>query len=83
MVPEFYADLEYDDTGNVIITREHDAVDPTATAERVLGALRDGRVRTITGNHIPVRAESICVHSDTPGAVAVARAVHEALEDRL
>ncbi len=83
MVPEFYADLEYDDTGNVIITREHDAVDPVATAERVLGALRDGRVRTVTGNHIPVRAESICVHSDTPGAVAVARAVHEALEDRL
>lgn len=77
LVPEFYSDLEYDNSGNVIATREHEAVEPEAAAQRVLRALRERSVRTAEGKMIPVRAESICVHSDTPGAVAIAKRVHE------
>lgn len=77
LVPEFYADLEYDASGNVIATREHAAVDPDAAAQRVLDALRDEDVGTVDGGRVPVRVESICVHSDTPGAVVIAKRGHE------
>jgi 5-oxoprolinase (ATP-hydrolysing) subunit A len=80
-VREFYADLDYDETGNLIITREHAAVDAEAAAARTMRAIREGKVRSVTGKDVPVVVESVCVlHSGTPGAVAVAREVHRAIE---
>jgi UPF0271 protein len=52
---------------------------PRAAAERTLRAVTEGRVTTIDGGEIKVRADSICVHFDTPGAVAVAEAVRAIL----
>jgi UPF0271 protein len=78
-VGEFYADLDYGPDGFLVITREHQAVDPDQAARRVLRALREGKVRTLDGTDVPVRAQSVCVHSDTPGSVAVAKAVFEIL----
>ena len=72
LIPEFYADLAYDDTGNVIATRVHEDVDPQKARERVINALRDKSVMTVTGRSIPVRAETVCVHSDTSTALAIA-----------
>jgi lactam utilization protein B len=60
--------------------RGHAAVDPDAAAARILRAIHDGKVRSVTGNDVPVVVESVCVRSDTPGAVAVAREVHRAIE---
>ncbi|MFO1055587.1 MAG: LamB/YcsF family protein [Dongiaceae bacterium] len=82
-IPEFYADLDYDETGRLIITREHEAVDPAAAAERTLRAIREGKVRSVQGPDVPMHAECVCVHSDTPGAVAVAKAVREAIKEYL
>lgn len=79
-VSEFYADLDYDQSGRLIITREHEAVDPAHAAERVLRALREGKVKSAQGPDIAIRGDCVCVHSDTPGAVAVAKAVREAIE---
>ena len=79
-VSEFYADLDYAKDGSLIITREHAAVDPAQAARRVVRAVREGKVAAVDGTDVPVRAESVCVHSDTPGAAALARAVREALE---
>ncbi len=76
---EFFADLDYADDGRLLITREHKAVDPGVAAERAVRAARDGIVVTVGGERLPVRAETICIHSDTPGAVAIAEAVHDAL----
>ena len=76
---EFYADLEYDGAGNLVITREHEAVDPTAAAVRCVRAIEQGTVRATDGSDVPVRAEAIAVHSDTPGAVLVAKAVRTAV----
>jgi UPF0271 protein len=39
----------------------------------------DSAIRTIDGSILKIRAESICVHGDSPGAVAMAAAVREAL----
>ncbi len=72
LIPEFYADLEYDGDGNLILSRVHDAVDPAKAAARVLRVLRDHAVTTTAGRDIPVKATTVCVHSDTPAAVAIA-----------
>jgi UPF0271 protein len=78
-VSEFYADLDYDEQGGLIITREHHAVDPRHAAERSLRAVKEGKAKSIAGNDIPVRADTVCVHSDTPNAVDIAKAVRQAL----
>ena len=72
LVPEFYADLEYDGEGNLILSRVHDAVDPAKAAARALRVMKDHAVTTTTGKDIPVKATTVCVHSDTPSAVAIA-----------
>jgi UPF0271 protein len=82
-IPEFYVDLDYDKDGRLIITREHTAWDPNLAAARTLRAVTEKKVKTVAGNDIPMRAECICVHSDTPGAVDVAKAVKEAIKDYL
>lgn len=76
---EFFADLEYDDDGGLIITREHAAVDPDHAANRAIQAVRDGKVASTNGKPLTVRAETICIHSDTPNAVDIAKAVHEGI----
>ena len=80
---EFYVDLDYDKDGRLIITREHAAWDPELAAKRTLRAITEHKVKTVDGNDIPMRADCICVHSDTPGAVAVAKAVREAISTHL
>jgi UPF0271 protein len=77
---EFYVDLDYDDDGRQIITKEHPPVSSEAVARKVRRAVLEGLTTSINGKDVPVVAESICVHSDTPGALAVAKTVHETLE---
>lgn len=79
-VSEFYADLDYNDQGGLIITREHVVTDPAAAALACLRAIREGKVASIGGVDVPVRADAVCVHSDTPNAVAVAEAVRAAVK---
>ncbi len=78
-LPEFFADLDYSDEGALIITREHDAVDPDVAAARSLQAAQEGTLTSINGTTIPVRVETICVHSDTPNAADVAAKIRQAL----
>lgn len=80
---EFYVDLDYGDDGHQIITKEHEPVSADKVGAMVLRAVNEGLARSINGRDVAVTAESICVHSDTPGAMEVARAVHTALRDRL
>ena len=63
-----------------IITREHDPVDPEAAAERCLRAIEEGKTKSINGVDLEVGSDCICVHSDTPNAIEVARAVREAIK---
>jgi len=80
---EFYSDLDYDDEGRQIITMKHDPVAPEDAVERVLRALNEHTAKSVNGRTVKVAADSICVHSDTPGAVALAKAVYDAVADRL
>jgi UPF0271 protein len=76
---EYYTDLDYNDDGSLIITREHEAKDPAEAARRSVRAVKEGKATSVTGRDIPMRADCVCVHSDTPGAVDLARAVRDAL----
>ena len=76
---EFYADLDYDDEGRQIITKEHHGVNTDEVVAKVRRAVLEGVTRSLNGRDVPVRADTICVHSDTPNAVQIAKAVHAAV----
>lgn len=78
---EMYSDLDYDMEGNLAITRHHDARRPGEVASRVIGMVRGGKVKTNAGTEIDIEGSSVCVHSDSPGALDIVRAVREAIED--
>jgi UPF0271 protein len=78
---EVFADRAYGDDGNLAPRGTPGAVvhDPDAAAARVVRMVREGVVETVSGRMLPVRADTICVHGDNPAAVAMARAVRDAL----
>ncbi len=76
---EYYVDLDYEPSGKLIITREHAATDPAEAARRAVRVMEEGMATAIDGTHIPMRCDCVCVHSDTPNAAELARAVKEAL----
>ncbi len=82
-VPEFFADLDYDDTGKLLITCEHPSLDPTTVGEKALRAVRDGMVVSTSGTEVAVKAETICIHSDTPNVIDIAQAVRNSLQPYL
>ncbi|MBC8131195.1 MAG: 5-oxoprolinase subunit PxpA [Rhizobiaceae bacterium] len=76
---EYYVDLDYDAEGRLIITREHEQKDAAEAARRAVRVMEEGLATSIDGRDFPMRADCVCVHSDTPRAVELARAVNEAL----
>lgn len=80
MIAEFYGDLDYRPDGSLIVTREPDAKDPDEMAERCLRAITEGRGIATDGSLFSTRCETICIHSDTPNAVDIARAVRAVLQ---
>ena len=53
--------------------------DPEEAASRLLGYLETGLMPVIDGQPIRLEAQSICVHGDSPGAVAMARHLRQRL----
>jgi UPF0271 protein len=53
--------------------------DTVAAAERAVGIVLDGTVHAVDGTVLRVELDSLCVHGDTPGAIAMAAAVRERL----
>ena len=80
---EYYTDLDYANDGSLIITREHVAYDPEEAGERALKVLKDGEALAVDGSTIPMRADCVCVHSDTPNAEELARTVRDKLKPYL
>ncbi|WP_408633411.1 LamB/YcsF family protein [Mycolicibacterium arenosum] len=80
-VPEAFADRAYTPDGTLVARREPDAVlnDADVIAERVVAMVTTGRVTASDGTDLVISAESVCVHGDSPGAVAIAEAVRDAL----
>ncbi|MFP5019373.1 LamB/YcsF family protein [Pseudonocardia phyllosphaerae] len=80
-VPEFFVDRGYTAEGALVPRREPGALldDAGEAAQRLVRMLETGTVRAVDGTEVAVRAESACLHGDSPGAVAMGRRVHEEL----
>ncbi len=78
---EIFADRAYTEDGLLMDRRLPGAVihDPDQVCARIMDMLRAGAIITATGTHLPAQIDTICLHGDTAGAVALARALHEAL----
>ena len=79
---EVFADRNYNSDGSLVSRTRPEALlhDPAEAAERVLRMLKEGKIRAVDGSDISVRAETICLHGDTPGAVDFARTLRARLE---
>lgn len=82
-VSEAFADRAYNPDGTLVSRSFPGAVleDPAQVAEHVLRMATDSAIRTVDGSILKINADSICVHGDSPGAVAMAAAVRAALSD--
>jgi len=81
VVEEAFVDRAYEADGSLRSRTLDGSVldEPAAAAAQALAIVR-GSVTAIDGSVVPVRADTICVHGDLPGAAARARAVREGLE---
>jgi 5-oxoprolinase (ATP-hydrolysing) subunit A len=82
-VTEAFADRGYTAQATLVPRSQPGALldDPAAVAERMVQMLLTGRLRSVDGVEVSVSARSICVHGDSPGAVAMAVAVRKALAE--
>ena len=82
VVAEAFGDRAYTAQGTLVPRGQEGAVisDPAAVVERSVCLARFGRVTARSGEDVAVRARSLCLHGDTPGAVGLARRVREQLE---
>ncbi|WP_418155050.1 LamB/YcsF family protein [Actinoalloteichus caeruleus] len=82
-VREAFADRAYRPDGSLVPRREPGAVvrDGDEVVHRGLRMVTEGVVRAVDGTDVAVRPASLCVHGDTPGAVALATRVRDALRD--
>ncbi len=81
-VGEVFADRAYNADGTLVARGQPGAIlrDPDTVAARVVDMVRTGTVPILSGGHLPVAVDTICVHGDTAEAVALAGAVRAGLE---
>lgn len=80
---EIFADRAYEDDGMLVSRKKKGAMieDAGEAAARMVDFVRNGEIEAISGKRIAVKIDSICVHGDSPGAVAMARQIRKALTD--
>ncbi|MEH7122367.1 5-oxoprolinase subunit PxpA [Bacillus sp. JJ1773] len=78
---EAYSDREHTESGSIVLTRKGSAItDYEDMAQRVVRMVKEERVITHDGKDTPIKAETICIHGDTPGAPILAKKIVEALK---
>ncbi|SEM42741.1 UPF0271 protein [Gemmobacter aquatilis] len=81
VVAEAFADRAYTATGALVSRRDPGAVlhDPAQVAARMLRLATDGVIDAADGTPLRLQADSICIHGDSPDAVAMARQIRATL----
>jgi len=76
---EAFADRRYQSDGGTVPRGQPGAVitDPDEAAEQAVRLARDHVAISSTGASVSVRADTLCLHGDTPGAESIARRIHE------
>jgi len=83
-VPEAFIDRLYNPDGTLAPRSQPHAVhtDPQIALEQAITIALEGRVRASDGSMVDLAARTLCVHGDSPDAVAMARAVHLQLTEQ-
>lgn len=78
---EIFADRGYLTNGRLVPRSKPGAMihDPEAAVARLLSFLESGLMPVVGGDPIPLAAQSICVHGDSPGAIEMARHIRSRL----
>jgi UPF0271 protein len=78
---EAFADRAYEDDGSLRPRGLPGAMlhEPARAAEQAVSIARDGLVISHSGKAVPVQAETICIHGDTPTALTIAQTIRQAL----
>jgi len=80
---EGFADRAYEADGTLRSRKLPGAVlrDPEAAATQAVQIARDGYVTACTGERVPLHADTLCIHGDTPAAVEIVRAIRRKLAE--
>jgi len=72
---EVFADRAYEDDGSLVPRTQIGAVisNEEEASDRAVQMIKFGKVKSITGKEIPITADTICIHGDTPQALHLAR----------
>ena len=83
VIREAYADRAYQPDGLLVPRQVPGAVleDAEVIAARSVRLAEKGELVAADGSIIATKAQSLCIHGDTPGAVAIARRVRAALQN--
>ena len=81
-IAEAFVDRAYEPDGTLVSRKEPGAVheDMAVATTQAVRLAEDGRVTARNGDEIDVRADTLCIHGDTPGAAEKAKAVRDVLE---
>jgi UPF0271 protein len=79
---EAFADRAYQRDGSLAPRRTTESVisDPSMVVSRAVRMIAEGVVIAIDGTAVPIAADTICVHGDTPGAGRLAASLRAGLE---
>ncbi len=79
---EVFADRAYNDDGTLVSRKLPGAVikDKDLAIQRVVRMVKEGKVESINGKDIDIKADSICVHGDNPKALEFVKNIRETLE---
>jgi len=81
---EVFADRGYSDDGTLAPRdRPGGMIEDAAQAvKQALAMIEEGYVTSLSGKHVPVAADTLCLHGDQPGAVAFARALRKVFNEK-
>ena len=70
---EVFGDRNYNDDGSLLSRQKNESLiqEPKAVLEHILPMIKYDRVKTLQGNEIPTKAETICIHGDTSSALEI------------
>jgi 5-oxoprolinase (ATP-hydrolysing) subunit A len=80
---EVFADRSYQDDGSLTPRTQPGAMikDVQQAVQQVVGMVKEGRVRSMNGRWIELKADTVCIHGDTPRAAEYAKAIRHGLEE--
>ncbi|OYD06731.1 LamB/YcsF family protein [Paludifilum halophilum] len=80
---EVFADRTYQPDGTLTPRTHSDAVvrDPEEAVSRVIRMVKEKKVKAVDGTDLPIRPDTVCVHGDSPQALAFVQHLSKAFRD--